>query len=205
MIVSMTTQQTHSGRETSGDSTHALAQEVARAGFYPEVVLGVLTTALAGEEAGAFLVQPETTFAEAVHRHLTVLALTRTRFIIVHVDDAVGEDGEPVAIATSEAVPVSRISSVALTHGVSRPAAHGGNLTEVTIAISWGAVRRMELEPVACPDPACEADHGLSGVSMPDDIVVRVAAGVEGDDAVHRAQVFAQALSSATARVAQAA
>ncbi|MHA6526659.1 DUF5998 family protein, partial [Corynebacterium pyruviciproducens] len=94
---------------------------------------------------------------------------------------------------------------VALTHGVSRPAAHGGNLTEVTIAISWGAVRRMELEPVACQYPAFEADHGLSGVTMPDDIVVRVAAGVEGDDAVHRAQVFAQALSAATARVAQAA
>ncbi len=205
MIVPMTTQHTHSGRETGGGSTHALAQEVARAGFYPEVVLGVLTTALAGEEAAAFLVQAETTFSEAVHRHLTVLALTRTRFIIVHVDDAVGEDGEPVAVATSEAVPVSRISSVALTHGVSRPAVRGGSLTEVTIAVSWGAVRRMELEPVVCPDPACEADHGLAGVSMPDDIVVRVAAGVEGDDAVRRAQVFAQALSAATARLAQAA
>ncbi|WP_235954377.1 DUF5998 family protein [Actinomyces faecalis] len=204
----MTTQDTHGGHgdgDAGAGDAQGLAQEVARAGFYPEVVLGVLTTALAGEETLSFLVQPETTFAEAVHRHLTLLALTSTRLIVVHVDDAVGEDGAPLAIATSEAVPVASIGSVALTHGVTRPAAGGGSLAEVTIAVSWGAVRRLELEPVVCPDPACEADHGLSGVSVPDDIVVRVAAGVEGDDAVHRARAFAQALSAATVRVAGAA
>ncbi len=183
----------------------ALRDEVTRAGYYPELVLGTLDVSLAGEAVDCDLVQAETTFDDTdVHRHLTVLALTHTRLLIVHVDDAVREDGAPAAVATSEAVPVSRIRSVALTRGVAAPAVHGGRLTEMTIAISWGAVRRLDLEPAACGDPSCQADHGLTGVSMPDDIAVRVAAGVEGDEALQHAEAFARALSAATARAAGA-
>lgn len=186
----------------SGSVAAALGEDVARAGYYPELVAGCLEVALAGEEPVAHLVQAETSFADAVHRHLTVLALTPGRLIIVHVDDAALEDGVPGAVATSEAVPVRRISSLALSRGVARPAAGGGRLVEMTIAISWGAVRRLDLEPASCPDPACQADHGLTGTSVPDDIVVRVAAGVEGDEALERAEAFARALSRATARSA---
>ena len=170
-----------------------LAEEVRRAGYYPELVLGTIVVDL---------VQAETTFDDAVHRHLTVLALTDSRLIIVHVDDVPREDGRPGAVATSEAVPIARISSVSLTRGVREPASDGGQLTEVTIAICWGAVRRLDLEPATCGDPACEAEHGLTGLSMPDDIVIRVAAGVEGDAALARADRFARALSEATARTA---
>ena len=179
-----------------------LAQAVRRAGYYPELVLGTLDVAVAGEEVVVVLVQAETTFDDAVHRHLTVLALTPSRLIIVHADDSPREDGRPGAVATSEAVPISRISSVSLTRGVCEPAAGGGQLTEVTIAICWGAVRRLDLEPATCDDPTCQADHGLTGMTMPDDIVIRVAAGVEGDAALARADRFAQMLSEATARAA---
>ena len=183
----------------------ALREEVTRAGYYPELVLGTLDVSLAGEAVSCDLVQAETTFDDTdVHRHLTVLVLTPSRLLIVHVDDAVREDGFPAAVATSEAVAVSRIRSVALTRGVAVPAAGGGRLTEMTIAISWGAVRRLDLEPATCGDPSCQADHGLTGVSMPDDIAVRVAAGVEGDEALERAEAFARALSAATARAAGA-
>ncbi|CAM2883848.1 DUF5998 domain-containing protein [Actinomyces slackii] len=180
----------------------ALAAEVERAGYYPELVLDTLALAAAGEEIVISLVQAETTFAEAVHRHLTVLALTASRLIIVHVDDAPREDGRPGALATSEAVAISRIRSVALTRGVSDPADDGGRLTEMTIAISWGSVRRIDLEPASCADPDCQADHGMSGVSMPDDIALRVSAGVEGDAALARAEAFARILSQITSRAA---
>ena len=173
-----------------------------RAGYYPDLVLGALDVAVAGEEVVVDLVQSETTFDDAVHRHLTVLALTSSRLIIVHVDDVPREDGRPGAVATSEAVPIARISSVSLTRGVLEPADDGGRLTEMTIAICWGAVRRLDLEPATCGDPSCEAEHGLTGLSMPDDIVIRVAAGVEGDAALIRADRFARALSEATAQVA---
>ena len=207
----MATMTTHSGRSSAaGPASHEasqeafadLVQQVELAGYYPELVLDTLRLATGEEEILSGMVQSETTFAEAVHRHLTVLALTPGRLIIVHVDDAALEDGVPGAVATSEAVPVRRISSLALSRGVARPAAGGGRLVEMTIAISWGAVRRLDLEPASCPDPACQADHGLTGTSVPDDIVVRVAAGVEGDEALERAEAFARALSRATARSA---
>lgn len=179
-------------------ATTELADDVSRAGFYPELVLDTLSTALAGERVEASLVQSETSFDDAVHRHLTVLALTPSRFILVHVDDSPAQDGTPAAVATSEAVPLAGIRAVSLTRGVSRPAAGGGLLSEMTIAVSWGSVRRLDLEPAGCPDPSCQADHGLTGTLVPDDVVVRVSAGVEGTRALKRAERFARALSRAT-------
>ena len=185
---------------TDADAATTLAAQVARAGYYPELVLASLNLALGAEEVVADLVQSETTFGEDVHRHVTVMALTATRLVIVHVDDVPGPDGAPGAVATSEAVPVSSIRSVVLTRAVTSPADAGGVLTELTIAVAWGAVRRLDLEPASCPDPACKADPGLTGTSVPEDVVIRVAAGVEGAHALARAEAFARSLSAATAR-----
>ena len=177
--------------EALQDAAVDLAQQVELAGYYPELVLDTLRLASGEEEIISGMVQAETTFAEAVHRHLTVLSLTSTRLIIVHVDDAPRDDGSPGALATSEAVPLSRIRSMALTRGVSDPAQGGGTLTEMTIAVSWGSVRRIDMEPATCGDPDCQADHGMTGVSVPDDVVIRVAAGVEGAAALARADLVA--------------
>jgi hypothetical protein len=61
-------------------------------------------------------------------------------------------------------------------------------------------VHRIDLEPATCPDPSCEADHGLTGTSIPDDIVVRVSAVAEGREAVGAAVAFARQLTAATVR-----
>ncbi|VEI14705.1 Uncharacterised protein [Actinomyces viscosus] len=207
----MATMTTHSRQNSAAgpasfqaaqDAFADLAQQVELAGYYPELVLDTLRLAAGQEEIVSGMVQAETTFAEAVHRHLTVLSLTSTRLIIVHVDDAPRDDGSPGALATSEAVPLSRIRSMALTRGVSDPAQGGGTLTEMTIAVSWGSVRRIDMEPATCGDPDCQADHGMTGVSVPDDVVIRVAAGVEGAAALARAETFASRLSQMTARAA---
>ena len=52
------------------------------------------------------------------------------------------------------------------------------------MTIGWGAVRRIELEPAACVDPDCEADHGYTGTASADDISLRVSSAAEGPDAV---------------------
>ncbi|WP_277213799.1 DUF5998 family protein [Isoptericola croceus] len=178
-----------------------LTAHVFRAGYYPDLVNDVIDVALADEPVLAHLVQAETTFDSQIRRHLTVLALTATRLVTAHVDDHEGDVANPSsAAATTEAVPLNEVRSVALTHIVAEPANHrpGDSAAELTLAIGWGAVSRVDLEPAQCPDPNCEADHGLTGQITPDDIVVRVSDAAEGRGAVRRAAAFARELSAAT-------
>jgi hypothetical protein len=178
-----------------------LDAHIYRAGYYPDLVTDVVDVALADETVLAHLVQAETTFDSQVRRHLTVLALTPTRLVTAHVDDHEGDAANPSsAAATTEAVPLAEIRSVALTHVVAEPAEHrpGDSAAELTLAIGWGAVSRIDLEPAQCPDPACDADHGFTGQMTPDDVVVRVSSAAEGRDAVQRAMAFARELSAAT-------
>jgi hypothetical protein len=182
-----------------------LRHDLHRAGYYPDLVADVLDVALADEPVVAHLVHPETTFDEAeVRRHVTVLVLTPSRLVVAHVDDhpADSENPSASASATTESVPLAELRSVALTHVVAKPEKHrtGDAASELTLAIGWGAVSRVDLEPATCGDSACDADHGLTGTLTPDDVVVRVSAVAEGAGAVRAASTFARALSAATSR-----
>lgn len=186
-------------------TTTDLHRSLHLAGYYPELVVDVLDVALAGEEVVAHLVHPETTFdAAEVRRHVTVLALTPTRLVLAHVDDHPADSEHPSASAsaTTESVPLGSLHTVGLTHVVPDPATHrpGAVPAELTLALGWGSIRRIDLEPATCGDPSCEADHGLTGTSAPDDVVVRVSAHAEGTDAVRAAIAFARALSAASAQ-----
>lgn len=181
-----------------------LRQDLDRAGYYPDLVADVIDVALGGEPVVAHLVHPETTFDESeVRRHVTALVLTGTRLLVAHADDYLGpDDAPPSASATTEAVPLREVRSVALTHGVHDPARHrpGRLPAELTVSLGWGAMHRVDLEPATCGDPGCQADHGLTGTLATDDLVVRVSEAAEGRGAVEAAIVFARALSAATAR-----
>jgi len=187
------------------DHRQALRARLQRSGYYPELVLDVVEGAVVGEAVSESLVHVETTFAtDEVHRHVTVLVLTPTRLVSVHVDDQPTDAEHAVAsaIATSEVLPLSAVRSVVTTHVVASPADHvpGAPPAEVTIAVGWGAVNRVELEPAGCGDPGCDADHGLTGTMSPDDVVLRVSAQAEGVVAVTEALAFARALAAATGR-----
>lgn len=180
-----------------------LRSDIERAGYYPALVTDVLEIALADEEIVTHLVHPETVFDRSeVRRHVTALTLTPTRLIIAHVDDVPGSgpDDDPSAAATTESVALSSIRSMALTHVVSDPASYapGSGSSEITLALNWGSVQRLDMEPASCPDPDCEADHGYTGTAVPDDLVVRISAAAEGRDATAQALAFAAALSAAT-------
>lgn len=186
--------------------TTDLRESLTLAGYYPDLVGDVLDVALAGEDVTDHLVLPETTFDRTeVRRHVTVLVLTPTRLVLAHVDDHPADSEHPSASAsaTTESVPLRHLHTVALTHVVPVPERHrrGTPPTEVTLALGWGAVRRIDLEPATCGDPECDADHGLTGTLAPDDLVVRVSAEAEGAGAVAAAIGFARQISLATARV----
>ncbi len=186
----------------------ALRADLDHAGYYPELVFDVLDVSVAGEPVLAHLVHAETTFdQDVVRRHITTFVLTGTRLVVTHADDHApeGPDGppQPFATAATEAVPLRAVRSVVVNHVVPRPEAYraGEGSRELTLTIGWGAVSRLDLEPAACADPDCEADHGYTGTASADDISVRVSADADGEDAVRRALAFARALSAATAGI----
>jgi len=176
-----------------------LTASIERAGYYPALVADVVESALGEDSVVAHLVHQETTFdQDAVRRHITVLAMTPTRLVIVHADDHnEHEPGLAVATATSETVPLSSVRGVMLTHVVGSPDAYvpGSLGRELTLTVGWGAVARLDIVPATCGDPDCDADHGFEGTVASDDISLRVSADADGADALTNAMHFARALS----------
>ena len=180
-----------------------LRTAVERCGYYPNVVLHSLELAVAGERLDSFLVHHEATFdRDELRRHLTVVLLTPTRLVIGHTDDYPADEltGPPHAATSTEAVRIDRITSVVVSHIVDNPAGYDPDALprEVVITVGWGAVSRLDLEPAACGDPECEADHGYTGSSTVDDLSVRVSLAADGVEGVEQAVAFAGSLSRAT-------
>ena len=83
--------------------------------------------ALADEDLLDFVVHHEPTFNhDEIHRHVTVLALTRTRLIVGHTDDQPAEPPAPgiYAASSTESVSLGKINTVALTRVVTEPEAY---------------------------------------------------------------------------------
>lgn len=73
----------------------ALAAEIQSCGFFPELVIDLAETSLAGDEVLDHLLHLEATFDnDEVHRHLTLILRTATRMLIGHTDE---RRGRPVA------------------------------------------------------------------------------------------------------------
>lgn len=185
-----------------------LRSDIQRSGYYPDLVADALDTAMAAESLSSYVVHHEATFdRDELRRHVTVLALTPTRLIVGHTDEHPIDDTnpKPYASASTEAVRLERVDSVVVTRVVSEPERHkaGGPAAEVVLTIGWGAVSRIDLEPAACGDPSCEADHGYTGTASNDDLSVRVSEAADGAEVVRQVLAFASALSQATAERAR--
>jgi hypothetical protein len=196
------------GMAKTGTSTQGLRTAIERSGYYPALVAEAVEASVGGESVVAYLVNQETTFdANEVRRHVTVLVLTPTRFLVSHTDEQGADDTSPTPYATTstESVKIGRISSVVVSRVVANPESYtpGTLPREVVLTIGWGAVSRIDLEPAACGDANCEADHGYTGSSTADDLSLRVSEAGDGSDAVRQTLAFAQALSEATAAAAQ--
>lgn len=186
----------------SGIDGVQLKQDITNAGFYPQLVIDVVEDALDGAQPTSHLVQLETHFDQTeIHRHVTVLALAGEIVQITHVDDqALDEDGEHVvAHVSTETVPVRNLTSVTLSFVYRNPQNYTGGspAAEVTLQMSWTGGQRVDLQPAGCADPACEADHGYTGVAPREDVVLRISAEADGPQAVEEAKQFARALRRA--------
>lgn len=179
-----------------------LNTEIHDCGYFPELVADAVSLSLGAEDPVAHLVHHEATFnRDEIQRHLSVLVLTRSRLIVGHTDEneTPGEPGQ--ALTTTESVPLRKINSVSLSQVVSHPERYGSGraaVAETWLTISWGTMRRLDLEPAGCADPECEADHGLTGVLAGDDLTVRISATADGDAKVQQLVAFGTALQLAT-------
>lgn len=186
----------------TGIQETSLRSELERNGYYPQLVFETLETALGGESLAAYVVHQEATFErDELRRHLTVLALTPSRLIVGHTDEHIHE-GIPYASASTEAVRLDKVDSVVITRVVKDPVGERVPAVnaEVVVTIGWGAVSRIDLEPAACGDPSCEADHGLTGTSSNDDFSIRISEAADGVATVSQVLDFAATLSRATSR-----
>lgn len=190
------------------DRTLELHEAIDQSGYYPVVVTEAVLAAVAGEPVVAHLVHHEPTIDERdeVRRHMTVLVLTPSRLILAHTDEHAPDDllPEPSTSTSTEAVAIASVQSVVVNRVVANPATYGGGpvpppgVNEAVLTVGWGAVGRIDLEPAACADPSCEADHGYTGVLSSDDFSLRVSAAAEGPEAVTNLLAFADSLSART-------
>lgn len=167
----------------------ALRGDLETCGYFPALVEDAVLLAVGGEEVLDFVVHHEPTFnRDEIRRHLTILVLTPTRLVVGHTDEQPSEiEGGPMAAATStESISLEAVNTVALTRVVTEPEQYrsGAPVAEAWLSVSWGAMRRIDLEPAGCPDPTCEADHGLTGTMVPDDLIVRMSAAADGSERV---------------------
>ena len=91
------------------DRTPEVFDEVSRSGYYPEIVADGLRDVLADESVLAYVLHHEPTFdRDEIRRHMTVLALTPGRVVLLHTDEHPPDDllTSPYTSTTSEAVPV---------------------------------------------------------------------------------------------------
>lgn len=179
-----------------------LGAEIHACRYFPELVADTVAMALGEEPVASYLVHQEATFNhEEIQRHLSVLVLTPTRLIVSHTDENNEAGSPPQALTTTEAVPLGRISSVALSQVVSNAERYGSRravVSEAWLALAWGTMRRVDLEPAQCGDPNCDADHGLTGMIAGEDITVRISSAADGVDKVQQLIAFGTALQQVT-------
>ncbi|WP_298746594.1 DUF5998 family protein [uncultured Serinicoccus sp.] len=181
----------------------SLVADIDAAGYLPAVVHDVVVTAVGKDHVVTHLVHDETTFDEmAVRNHLTVLVLTERRLVIAHADDHEGPEGQRMATATSETVPLRAVRGVMLTHTLVDPEHYDGSLAGrgITLTLGWGAVARVDLLPAVCDDPQCEGDHGYEGTVSSDDLSLRIAAEAHGVERLEQALIFSSELSGRLGR-----
>jgi hypothetical protein len=190
---------------TSHDRSSDLVVAIENTGYYPQVVSAGVRAAVAGEEVASYLVHHEPTIdRDEVRRHITVVVLTGTRLILCHTDEHAPDDllPEPYTSTSTEAIRLTSVRSVVVNRMVANPATIGDESettpTEAVLTIGWGGVSRIDLEPAACADPECDADHGYTGVLASDDFSLRVSSAADGQGAVDGLLEFAETLSART-------
>lgn len=165
-------------------------------GFYPDVATRTLRRALGGQEPLVTLCQIDAAFEQGtMFRHLTIVSLTEQTLIHIHIDEY---DGERATVATA-IHSVESIRAVSMLEVIESPE-NDGSISEITVSVNLGGVRRLDMEPARCEDPECTAEHGFTASSIPDDLTLRISVTADGEELFHEAQEFVKHLTCLIAK-----
>lgn len=172
--------------------------DIDQRGFFPELIYAEVCQVLNGEPIIDFLLHNEATFAhEQIGRHMTVLVLTQTRFLCCHIDEQNENPNQLGAVITTDVLPVSELGAVTVTK-VMGFKSNTTTIKEAWLTLGWRNVRRIDLEPASCADPNCDADHGYTGISDSEDMVIRISDAADGANEVANLVRFASQLQRRT-------
>ncbi|WP_165218034.1 DUF5998 family protein [Schaalia sp. ZJ1691] len=168
---------------------------IEHAGFYPKLAARALRRALGGEEPLATVCQLDAAFDRgSMFRHLTIASLTRSVLVHLHIDEL--EDGR-AGVATG-IYSIDQIRAMSTFEAVESPEVLGTDekVTELSVSIDMGGIRRTDIEPLQCDDPQCLGDHGYSAQTVPDDLSLRISAAADGEDVLAEAKHFVNELTA---------
>lgn len=172
--------------------------DIDQRGFFPELTYAEVREVLSGEPIIDFLLHNEATFAhEQIGRHMTVLVLTQTRFLCCHIDEQNDNPTQLGAVITTDVLPLSELGAVTVTK-VMGFESNTTTIKEAWLTLGWRNVRRIDLEPASCADPNCDADHGYTGISDSEDMVIRMSDAADGANEVANLVRFASQLQRRT-------
>nr|WP_083655311.1 DUF5998 family protein [Vaginimicrobium propionicum] len=172
--------------------------DIDQRGFFPELTYAEVREVLSGEPIIDFLLHNEATFAhEQIGRHMTVLVLTQTRFLCCHIDEQNDNPTQLGAVITTDVLPLSELGAVTVTK-VMGFESNTTTIKEAWLTLGWRNVRRIDLEPASCSDPNCDADHGYTGISDSEDMVIRMSDAADGANEVANLVRFASQLQRRT-------
>ncbi|AOZ72680.1 hypothetical protein BK816_04730 [Boudabousia tangfeifanii] len=164
----------------------SLIQDINRAGVHPKQLMHSLQRALGTQTLRGWLVQVMTDLdSMEIFRHVTVAAFSDTHFFRAHVDE---EDAE--AMISVEVVSLPRIHTYLVADAYDTKLPDSEQLSELSLRLNWGSIRRFGLDPNQCSDPSCDADHGYQGVSTPDDLLLIAKRNVDGPEEIAKMEDF---------------
>lgn len=207
------------------DRTHEMLERVG-AGFFPPAVRSHITRLLNTETVTSYAIQDAhdvaTSQGLSIRRRLGIL--TGTRLIQILWAEAVLDDSEdqdpddeaatfdrltrelsgaspeeptPVLEVSTRTVPISRIVDV---DSVTHYSQGSIDPSHMTVVILLPTLNTFALAPIECPDPDCDADHGMRGHAMQDSLTLTADAGDLHSDGIDLLSDFAESVANALAR-----
>lgn len=142
---------------------------LAKTNFHADLIRKIVLRLNNGEEPEAYVYSLATAFDDAsVFRHLDFVGLRDGLLTMVHLDELPVGVRWYTHLTTVDKIKGIELGSLELgTNGAPKdaqePAGFDPEVTPLTLFIPVSISQNVEVGPLQCDDPSCQAEHGLGG------------------------------------------